>query len=188
MQWAYHTSFQRLSPLIKESNDKGFQRLWRYFQTSDHLYYMFTAGGGPGEVHSYFSPFQSPIDAFIAAQTSIFDFENRLRIATLAANEPFLFYVDGGDENFTGEMAWSLKGFARALQEVSEKSLEFHNSRGDLEKWVKHSLRDEKLSRKLRETRRKKLKGAPLRKEIVSVVEERYNEISSQAQNSTKAF
>ena len=188
MQWAYYTSLQRLSPLIKESNDKSFQRLWRYFQTSDHLYYMFTAGGGPGEVHSYFSPFQSPIDAFIAAQTSIFDFENRLRIATLAANEPFLFYVDAGDENFTGEMAWSLKGFARALQEVSEKSLEFHNSRGDLEKWVKHSLRDEKLSRKLRETRRKKLKGAPLRKEIVSVVEERYNEISSQAQNSTKAF
>ena len=75
MQWAYYTTLRRLEPLIKEADDDEFLRLWRDFQTSDHLYYMFTAGGGPGEVHSYFSPYESPMDAFVAAQTLLNDFE-----------------------------------------------------------------------------------------------------------------
>ena len=75
MQWAYYTTLRRLEPLIKEADDGEFLRLWRDFQTSDHLYYMFTAGGGPGEVHSYFSPYESPMDAFVAAQTLLNDFE-----------------------------------------------------------------------------------------------------------------
>ena len=79
MQWAYYTNLRRLEPFIKESEDAEFLKLWRYFQTSDHLYYMFNSGGGPGEVHSYFSPFSSPMDAFVAAQSAIFDFENRVR-------------------------------------------------------------------------------------------------------------
>ena len=39
---------------------------WRKLQTSDHLYYMCTKGGPDGQVHSYFSPFESPYEAFIA--------------------------------------------------------------------------------------------------------------------------
>ncbi len=79
MQWAYYTTIRRLEPLVREAEDEEFMRLWRDFQTSDHLYYMFTAGGGPGEVHSYFSPYESPMDAFVAAQTLINDFEARLK-------------------------------------------------------------------------------------------------------------
>ena len=40
--------------------------IWRRLQTSDHFYYMSTKGDDDGAVHSYFSPFQSPYDAFIA--------------------------------------------------------------------------------------------------------------------------
>ena len=93
LQWAYYTGLRRLEPLIKEAGDEEFRKLWRYFQTSDHLYYMFAAGGAPGEVHAYFSPFKSPMDAFVAAQTLLSDFENRIRLATLTANEPFLFCI-----------------------------------------------------------------------------------------------
>jgi alpha-amylase len=50
MQWAYYTTVRKLEPPVKEMDDKEFLRIWRYFQTSDHLYYMFTAGGAPGEV------------------------------------------------------------------------------------------------------------------------------------------
>jgi alpha-amylase len=39
---------------------------WRRLQTSDHFYYMSTKGSGDGEVHSYFSPFESPYEAFIS--------------------------------------------------------------------------------------------------------------------------
>jgi alpha-amylase len=188
MQWAYYTSLRRLEPIIKEADGENFRKLWRYFQTSDHLYYMFTAGGGPGEVHSYFSPFTSPMDAFVAAQALILDFESRLRIATLTANEPFLFHTDAGEENFTGTMSWSLKGFIKALQTVDIKAVEFHDGRGDFESWAENSLQDEVLKRQLKNTRTAKLKGEPLRKAIISVAEKRFNELSRQVQLATKLF
>jgi alpha-amylase len=188
MQWAYYTSLRRLEPLIKEAEDKEFLRLWRYFQTSDHLYYMFTAGGGPGEVHSYFSPFQSPMDAFVAAQSLLFDFENRLRLAILTANEPFLFCTSMREESFTGAMPWSLKGFIKALQTVTIKSVEFHNRRGDFESWTKHSLQDAVLSHQLREIRTSALKGDALRKAIIAVAEKRFEKLSRQVQTAVKLF
>jgi len=188
MQWAYYTSLRRLEPLIREADDQEFLRLWRYFQTSDHLYYMFTAGGGPGEVHSYFSPFESPMDAFVAAQALILDFESRLRIAILTADEPFLFYTGVGEENFTGVMSWSLKGFIKALQTVDIKAVEFHNRRGDFESWAEHSLQDEVLPWQLKKTRIAKLKGEALRKAIVGAAEKRFNRLGKQAQMATKLF
>jgi alpha-amylase len=188
MQWAYYTSLRRLEPIIREADDEEFLKVWRCFQTSDHLYYMFTAGGGPGEVHSYFSPFESPMDAFVAAQALILDFENRLRMATLTANEPFLFYKGIGEENFTGVMTWSLKGFLKGLQTVDTKAVEFHNRRGDFESWAEHSLQDKVLSRQLKKTRIAKLKGEALRKAIVDTAEKRFSELSEQVQTATKLF
>jgi alpha-amylase len=38
---------------------------WRRLQTSDHFYYMSTKGDGDGAVHRYFSPHESPYDAFV---------------------------------------------------------------------------------------------------------------------------
>ena len=188
MQWAYYTSLRRLEPLVREAEDEEFLKLWRYFQTSDHLYYMFTAGGGPGEVHSYFSPFQSPMDAFVAAQALLFDFENRLRLSILTANEPFLFCTNIGEENFTGAMSWSLKGFIKALQTVDVNAVEFHNRRGDFESWAKHSLKDEVLSRQLKEIRASKLKGEALRKAITSAAKSQFIKLSKQTQTAIKLF
>jgi alpha-amylase len=188
MQWAYYTSLKRLEPLIHEAGDAEWLKLWRNFQTSDHLYYMFTKGGGPGEVHSYFSPFESPINAYVAAQTSILDFETRVRMATLTANEPFLFCTGTGKENFTGVMTWSLKGFLKALETVDTKVLEFHNRRGDFESWAQYSLQDDSLSGQLKKIRTEKPKGEPLRKRMVAAVGERFSEASQQVQADTKLF
>ena len=78
---------------------------------------MFTAGGGPGEVHSYFSPYESPMDAFVAAQTLLNDFEARLRTSILTANEPFLFYT--GWEKNTTLAQW--RGASKASSKHSKK-------------------------------------------------------------------
>jgi alpha-amylase len=188
MQWAYYTSLRRLEPLVKEADDEEFLKIWRYFQTSDHLYYMFTAGGGPGEVHSYFSPFESPMNAFVAAQTLIFDFENRLRTATLTANEPFLFYTNIGKENYTGVMSWSLKGFIKALKTVDVKAVEFHNQRGDFKGWAEHSLQDKVLSRQLENIRTKKQKGETLRKTIIDAAKKRFDELNKEVQTAVRLF
>jgi len=188
MQWAYYTSLRRLEPIVHEADDADFLKLWRYFQTSDHLYYMFTAGGGPGEVHSYFSPYESPMDAFAVAHALLFDFETRLRLATLTANEPFLFHTGTGDENFTGVMSWSLKGFANSLQTVDLKALEFHNRRGDFEQWAESSLQDEVLSHELGRTRVAKLKGEVLREALVEIALKRFDELSKDARKATRLF
>jgi alpha-amylase len=188
MQWAYYSSLRRLEPIVHEADDAEFLKLWRYFQTSDNLYYMFMAGGGPGEVHSYFSPYESPMDAFAVAHALLLDFETRLRLATLTANEPFLFHMGTGDENFTGVMSWSLKGFAKALQTVDLKALEFHNRRGDFEPWAEHSLKDKVLSHALGNARAAKLKGEALRKALVEIAVKRFNELSKQAQTATRLF
>ena len=188
MQWAYYTSLRKLEPLVKESKDKDFLKTWRYFQTSDHLYYMFTAGGGPGEVHSYFSPFGSPTDAFVAGQSAILDFENRVRLASVAANEPFLFHTDVGEKFYTGVMAWSLQGFQNAMAKVNVRSLEFHDGRGDFEKWAEKSLQDKTLVEQLKDVRRSKARGEKLRNMLVIAVEKRFNELSQQTQDATRYF
>lgn len=186
MQWAYYTSLRRLEPLVKETCDKEFLKTWRYFQTSDHLYYMFTAGGAPGEVHSYFSPFGTPTDAFVTAQAAILDFENRVRLTTVVADEPFLFYKGLGEEHFTGKIVWSLKGFTKILREINVRSMEFHNNRGDFEKWAKRSFRDKALAEQLKKARLSKTKGEVLRKRLSKVVKERYEEVSTQLRSSLK--
>ena len=188
MQWAYYTSLRKLEPFVKETSDKEFLKLWRYLQTSDHLYYMFTAGGTPGEVHSYFSSFNTPIDAFVTAQAAILDFENRVRLAAIMANEPFLFYTGEGDKHFTGTMVWSLKGLADALRKVSMKSVEFHDGRGDFEKWAEKSLGDQMLAKRLKKVGLSKLKGEELAKTLADVVRERFDELCAQTRAATKYF
>ncbi|MBC7131185.1 alpha-amylase [Candidatus Bathyarchaeota archaeon] len=187
-QWAYYTSVMRLETFVKESACSDFLRIWRYFQISDHLYYMYMGGGAPGEVHAYFSSFDSPAEAYITAQAAILDFENRVRIATLAANEPFLFYLDEGEENYTGVMVWTLRGLIKALEKVDVKSLEFHMRRGDFEKWIKNSLRDEKLAAKIKEIKTSNLNGEKLRKALLNAARRRFTQLFKKAKEATQYF
>jgi alpha-amylase len=53
------------------------KEVWRRLQTSDHFYYMATKTGADGEVHSYFSPFESPYEAFISYMNVLSDLAAR---------------------------------------------------------------------------------------------------------------
>ncbi len=177
MQWAYYTTTKELEPLVKESEDPELLRLWRCFLISDHLYYMFTAGGGPGEVHTYFSPYESPMNAFVTAQGALLDFETKIRSYTVAANEPFLIYRGEGEENFTGVKAWSLKGVSRTIKSTDINLIEFHNRRGDFEKWAMLSLRDEALAKVFRQIRESQASGENLRNMLNEAAFRRYEEL-----------
>lgn len=54
---------------------------WRKLQTSDHFYYMCTKWFSDGDVHAYFSPHESPYDAFINYENVIKDFQISIREA-----------------------------------------------------------------------------------------------------------
>jgi len=55
----------RLMPSVLESGDETLIRDWRRLLTSDHAYYMCTKYFNDGDVHAYFSPYDSPYDAFM---------------------------------------------------------------------------------------------------------------------------
>lgn len=51
---------------------------WRKLQTSDHTYYMSTKWLNDGTVHAYFSPYDSPYDAFLYYMNVVRDIRFRL--------------------------------------------------------------------------------------------------------------
>ena len=51
---------------------------WRKLQTSDHVYYMCTKWFTDGDVHAYFSPYESPYDAFLYFMNALRDIRYRL--------------------------------------------------------------------------------------------------------------
>lgn len=63
---------------IMRSNDAILINDWRRLQSSDHFYYMSTKWLGDGDVHSYFSPYDSPYDAFLYYMNVIRDLRWRL--------------------------------------------------------------------------------------------------------------
>jgi len=63
---------------IRASGDKELLETWRKLQTSDHFYYMSTKGGTDGGVHSYFRPFDTPYEAFMAYMNVVRDLSARL--------------------------------------------------------------------------------------------------------------
>ena len=52
---------------------------WRRMTTSDHAYYMCTKYWNDGDVHAYFSAYDSPYDAFMYYMNVLRDFEYRLK-------------------------------------------------------------------------------------------------------------
>ena len=52
--------------------------IWRKLQTSDHFYYMCTKWFNDGDVHAYFSPYDSPYDAYIAYMNALSDLQLRV--------------------------------------------------------------------------------------------------------------
>ena len=64
---------------IMSTNDRELIRDWRLLQTSDHFYYMCTKWFKDGDIHAYFSPYESPYDGFMNFMNA---YQNlRLRLA-----------------------------------------------------------------------------------------------------------
>lgn len=62
-QEAIKALYDLQTPIIK-SGDLNLIEDWRKLQTSDHFYYMCTKWFNDGDIHAYFSPYESPYEAF----------------------------------------------------------------------------------------------------------------------------
>ena len=67
-----------LEDQIMRTEDMDLIGDWRKLQTSDHVYYMCTKWFTDGDVHAYFSPYDSPYDAFLYFMNAVRDVRYRL--------------------------------------------------------------------------------------------------------------
>ncbi len=65
-------------PAVLRTEDEGLIHDWRLLQSSDHLYYLSTKWYDDGNVHAYFSPYDSPYDAFLGYMNAIRDIRYRV--------------------------------------------------------------------------------------------------------------
>ena len=75
-------AIKRIYSLEKEIHsceNQDLLKIWERFQTSDHFYYMCTKFWNDGDVHKYFSPFDSPYDAYMFYMNAFSDLECTVR-------------------------------------------------------------------------------------------------------------
>ncbi|MES2590732.1 MAG: glycoside hydrolase family 57 protein [Bacteroidota bacterium] len=64
---------------VLSCGDPEIIKMWEHLQTSDHYYYMCTKFWNDGDVHKYFSPFESPYDAYLYFMNVFSDLECRIK-------------------------------------------------------------------------------------------------------------
>ncbi|MFN4045757.1 MAG: hypothetical protein ACK4H7_00250, partial [Acidilobaceae archaeon] len=120
------------------------------YSMSDHFYYQATKSGPAGEVHSYFNPYGSPykaqatyimaLEAFSKwvvemARRNYCDF-----LSKFTAPEELCFYFKTPGGLYTGFRACSVGEFFESLEKAPRESIEYHEGRGDIERWVREVL------------------------------------------------
>lgn len=78
MQHQAVQSLYELEERIRHSGDDKLLEDWSLLQTSDHFYYMCTKWFSDGDVHAYFSPYETPYEAFINFINAYHDLSYRL--------------------------------------------------------------------------------------------------------------
>ncbi len=84
-----HDAIERayaLEARLLELRDRRLTDTWAKLLTSDHFYYMSTKFWNDGDVHKYFSPYQSPYDAYINYMNVLADFEHVLEFSHAPSN------------------------------------------------------------------------------------------------------
>ncbi|HLC76200.1 MAG TPA: glycoside hydrolase family 57 protein [Candidatus Peribacterales bacterium] len=84
IQEAAFAGIYGLEDAVKNAHDEGLLTMWRKLQTSDHFYYMCTKYWSDGDVHKYFSPYESPYEAYRRYSHALCDLKAKLeKIQTL---------------------------------------------------------------------------------------------------------
>ena len=75
---ALHELYKLEEPL-KKRGDPGLLDDWRKLGCSDHFYYMCTKYWADGQIHKYFSPYESPYDSYINFMNVLDNIQTRVR-------------------------------------------------------------------------------------------------------------
>lgn len=78
MQHTAINSLYNLQDAIIGTGDFALIEDWRRLQTSDHFYYMCTKWFNDGDIHAYFSPYDTPYEAYMNFMNAFRDLQCRL--------------------------------------------------------------------------------------------------------------
>lgn len=78
MQTSSIQALYDLQDRIIQTGDFALIEDWRRLQTSDHFYYMCTKYFNDGDIHAYFSPYETPYEAYINFMNAYHDLKYRL--------------------------------------------------------------------------------------------------------------
>jgi alpha-amylase len=78
MQQEAITALYELESPVLKTDDLALIEDWRKLQTSDHFYYMCTKWWNDGDIHAYFSPYDSPFEAYINFMNAYHDVRHRI--------------------------------------------------------------------------------------------------------------
>lgn len=114
----------KLKPMIYELNHSDILAEWRKLLTSDHFYYMCIKWSHDGDVHKYFSPFDSPYEAYLDYVNILEDLEIKCQklLAAAAKNTDPIFHMDT-EEAITCEKITPVLPPQRIYSPASEKTL-----------------------------------------------------------------
>lgn len=78
MQQQAIAALYEMQDKILGTNDLNLINDWRRLQTSDHFYYMCTKWWNDGDIHAYFSPYDTPYEAYMNFMNAYHDVRFRL--------------------------------------------------------------------------------------------------------------
>ena len=153
---------------------------------------MSTKKGGPGDVHSNFNPYSSPIESFIIYIRILSDLQSRFQLELekpefrhkrilrkVSADKGFTFFYDFSRP--TGLTARSLYELCSILKTVDAGSIKFHMARGDFEHWLLQVIGDDELAHEISKLSRIK-NGELLRVRLLKKIKKRIRELESKNQ------
>ncbi len=83
---------------VMSTGDTELVEVWRKLQTSDHFYYMCTKWSDDGDVHAYFSPYESPYDAYVAFMNALSDLQLRVQHAVAQKQQEEMINAEDSQE------------------------------------------------------------------------------------------
>lgn len=147
-------AFQKLYSVaerVRLCDDRRLKQDWNYLQASDHFFYMSTKHLADGAVHSHFSPYETPFQAFTNYMNVLADFIVRVE-------EQYPLSIENEELN---ALLTTIRNQAREIAQLNKevesmrKNVEHYNEERKLREAVKEEPEAPKTAPKKRNCRKK---------------------------------
>ena len=117
---------------VRLCDDRRLKQDWNYLQASDHFFYMSTKHMADGDVHSHFSPYETPFQAFTNYMNVLADFIVRVE-------EQYPLSIENEELN---SLLTTIRNQAREIETLNK---EVNSMRQNIEHYnEEHRLREPK--------------------------------------------